>query len=73
MSKELKPCPFCGGDNLHIGEFDGPLDNGITVYVRCTNCGGQIEGEAVHPEPKIRRQWALEDALTLWGRRYGNA
>lgn len=48
MSKKLKPCPFCGSKNLYIGNFDGPLEDGMTVYIRCLDCGATIEGEGVN-------------------------
>lgn len=39
MTKEIKPCPFCGDDgstgNLQIGQ-EWSTDNGSCVY--CNNC-----------------------------------
>lgn len=68
-SKELKPCPFCGGNTLYMGDFDGPLDDGMTVYVRCILCGANIEGEAAHPDQKIRTRAAMEDVTEKWNAR----
>lgn len=31
----LKPCPFCGGDNVEIRTDD----NGISWYIFCNDCG----------------------------------
>lgn len=31
MSEELKPCPFCGGKNIHIWNTNTP-------YVQCYDC-----------------------------------
>lgn len=69
MLGELKPCPFCGGNTLYMGDFDGPLDDGMTVYVRCILCGANIEGEAAHPDQKIRTRGAIEDVTEKWNAR----
>lgn len=69
MTERLKPCPFCGGSNLHAGDFDGILEDGVTVYIRCMNCGGNIEGTGAHPEEAIRARAALEDATERWNAR----
>lgn len=31
MSEELKPCPFCGGMNIHIWDISTP-------WVSCNDC-----------------------------------
>lgn len=31
MNEELKPCPFCGGKNIHIWDISTP-------YVSCDDC-----------------------------------
>lgn len=37
MSEKLKPCPFCGGNNLSV--------EGITFYwVECIDCNASISG-----------------------------
>ena len=71
MSKELKPCPFCGGSKFHIKEFDGVLEDCITVHIRCMgmDCGVEIEGVGVNPDPDIRRESAFKDAVKRWNRR----
>lgn len=69
MSKKLKPCPFCGSKNLYIGNFDGPLEDGMTVYIRCLDCGATIEGEGVNEDEDTRYKWGLDDAMRLWNRR----
>lgn len=43
MSEKLKPCPFCGGNNLSI--------DGITVYwVECKDCNASISGHETEEE-----------------------
>jgi Lar family restriction alleviation protein len=51
----LKPCPFCGGDNLYAGE----LANGdFTVECRTMECGCET------------RIWpSLGEAVAVWNRR----
>jgi len=66
---ELEPCPFCGSSNLYLGELNGPLEDGMTVYVRCLDCGATIEGEGVHPEDETRRGLATRDAAARWNKR----
>ena len=69
MSGELRACPFCGGNNLYLGNLDGPLEDGITFYVRCMGCGASIEGEAAHPDEGIRKRAAMDDATQKWNAR----
>ena len=71
LESTLEPCPFCGGRKFHINEFDGVLEDCITVHVRCMgmDCGAEIEGVGVNPDPDIRREWALKDAADRWNRR----
>ena len=65
----LKPCPFCGSSNLYIGELDGTLEDGMTIYIRCLDCGATIEGEGAHPDQTIRTQAAMADAVEKWNAR----
>ncbi len=52
MSKELKPCPFCGSADVELwtGQTVGTRDNGQR-FARCTGCGAsgpyKPAGEAV--------------------------
>ncbi|GKX54065.1 hypothetical protein SOASR030_01770 [Leminorella grimontii] len=40
MSEKLKPCPFCGSDNVHITRTAGSLhdETGSFYYVSCSSC-----------------------------------
>ena len=40
MNKELKPCPFCGGEAKIYNFIDTRYGNSIKCYVECTNCKG---------------------------------
>ena len=57
MSEKLKPCPFCGSENLYIdsGEFFREYE------IRCTKCGGRICWFDTKAE-----------AITAWNRRVHN-
>jgi len=70
---KLGLCPFCGGSDIKVGELDGPLEDGMTVYVRCRACGATVEGEGVHPDDETRRALATSDAAARWNRRGGDA
>lgn len=52
---ELKPCPFCGGDQLDIG-----ITGGATFWVECSSCGSC---SASHDDEY--------DATTAWNNRPG--
>ena len=55
MSDELKPCPFCGGENV-TNEFDDPF-----YYVICGICGAS---SAFSDEEGAVRLWNTRAALT---------
>ena len=44
MRSELKPCPFCGGEDLdvHVGASFGRLHENVTIT--CNDCIGSIYG-----------------------------
>ena len=56
MKETLKPCPFCGGDEVIV-----QLDPGFfpMFYVGCHNCGGS----ATYCEKR-------EDAIEAWNGRF---
>lgn len=66
---KLDLCPFCGGSDIKVGELDGPLEDGITVYVRCRACGATVEGKGAHPDYETRRALATSDAVARWNKR----
>lgn len=56
---ELKPCPFCGGDDAHvIWDF---VEDGVDYYAECTDCW-------------CRGPWepTLEKARNAWNNRSGD-
>lgn len=48
MSKELKPCPFCGSKNLR-------LTGNSWHWVQCNNCFAEIGGQ--ESEEEAIEQW----------------
>lgn len=39
MREDLKPCPFCGGEDFEAG---ADLENEVRGYVECKECGTKI-------------------------------
>ena len=39
ISRQLKPCPFCGGSNIKMNAFGISAD----CYIICEDCGAMIE------------------------------
>lgn len=56
MSEELKPCPFCGGNDLHIESFSGW---GADVII-CYDCLATFSQQEITCE---------EDLIGAWNRR----
>ena len=38
MSEELKPCPFCGGTDVHVNTRNVPFVHQPFYYVECVYC-----------------------------------
>ena len=55
MTEELKPCPFCGSDNVHLSHWTGQ------AYVYCANC-------MVRTEVYLHGS-CEEKAIEAWNRR----
>lgn len=58
---ELLPCPFCGGEDLYVGELDFQL-----AGVHCNDCNGNIR-EGVNNRSQAE---ALCVAKEKWNRRW---
>lgn len=47
MSKELKPCPFCGGEALmeaiDFDDYDYTKPSEVIWWVRCSVCGAETD------------------------------
>lgn len=51
---DLKPCPFCGGKDLHI--------HGWSFYVQCMQCGAEGGWNDEHDGEEV--------AIASWNTRY---
>lgn len=56
MIAKLKPCPFCGSENVH---FD---TNGTRTWVICLGCGAKSGGA-------YNGRTAVKKVTELWNRR----
>ena len=61
MMDKLKPCPFCGGDDLDV-TVGTPDREGIPTLITCAECGAG--GPWVYQSPM-----QSEDACNEWNRR----
>ena len=67
--KELKPCPFCGGEVDCVYKNHRDLFNLTYQYV-CRRCGANIFLNVVH---KYKSAEATEqEAIKIWNRRADN-
>lgn len=62
MKNELKPCPFCGSDDIDYGIMSGTMKG--FDYIQCQNCGAEIRS--------INNGKYIE-AIEAWNRRVENA
>lgn len=54
MSEELKPCPFCGAQELHEGTYSGSP----TIMCRTPGCGALVGGEeSTATAGEVREAW----------------
>ena len=60
ITDKVKPCPFCGGNDIDYYETDfGRADEPFYYIVKCKDCNAHIFAESGE----------LEDAITLWNKR----
>ena len=52
---KLKPCPFCGSENIQEGSktFDFCTD----IYIRCKECGGKMQICEEYGEEELANRW----------------
>lgn len=67
---DLKPCPFCGGDDVNMGvrpHFREGKGNGWTVL--CADCGGSI-GYIERPDGHFYAEYDTKsEAIAAWNSR----
>ena len=64
MILETKPCPFCGGKDIELDEFDVEDREGFPVRMLCALCG------AIGPWEYAPETLKLEVAMQMWNTRY---
>ena len=73
---EIKPCPFCGGDDIYTKYNGGKY--GRFYYVECSTCGARTRGvlrpwrEVPDNRDQDEHEWDCEAAIraeSLWDRR----
>ena len=57
---KLKPCPFCGSEN--ITEGSRMFDFGEDIYIICKECGAKIQ---------IAKEYGFSELRKRWNRRVG--
>ena len=57
---KLKPCPFCGSEDIQEGSRTSGLCTDI--YIRCRTCGGKMQ---------ICEEYGEEELVNRWNRRAG--
>ena len=57
---KLKPCPFCGSENLSKGSR--MFDFGEDIHIQCMECGAKIQ---------ICMEYAWDELRKRWNRRAG--
>lgn len=52
---ELKPCPFCGSENMRTG--NEKYITGKDIYIECTKCSARIQICAEYGEEELVKMW----------------
>lgn len=55
MSDEIKPCPFCGSDDIHTDDCSDTQQEGTMIL--CRKCGGNIKGWGLGCSYRARKLW----------------
>lgn len=62
---KLKPCPFCGGEDLELQNT-----HTASYWIECLSCGCELHGEAFSPDDDFQAHHAAKDsAIEAWQRR----
>jgi len=61
--EKLKPCPFCGGDDLHLGLVarDTLKNSGLIFEIECMECGLLFKKDT-KDESHIIKTWNTRSA-----------
>ena len=65
MSEELKPCPFCGSENLRQGNVEYSF--GTDIFIKCVDCSGKMQLCAEYGETQLIKAWNRRaNDETIW-------
>ena len=69
---DLKPCPFCGSDNVDVFARGGRF--GEFVWIECINCGAKTRNHTNHSGAEFGAEKFFEDISVqrvseAWNRR----
>ena len=65
--EELKPCPFCGSEEIDPSEARGKkLDGTMTIAAGCIDCG------ALGPVAIVRSETGYKESLKAWNTRHSD-
>ncbi|MEQ1969350.1 Lar family restriction alleviation protein [Xenorhabdus nematophila] len=67
MTDELKPCPFCGSDDLCPDYEDRGSSHEYAAWINCGGCG--VDGPVT--AWKFSYKEAADSAWELWNKREG--
>lgn len=73
METKLKPCPFCGGEELSYMRIYSRKAKGFYVFVVCDYCNGQTKGYLNTRESADENFWKDESigrAEIAWNMRW---
>lgn len=51
----LKPCPFCGGENIFVDGYEH--DAGIRWRVLCLDCMATVDDGTIHQKYRAIEAW----------------
>ena len=67
MREKLKPCPFCG-----CQEIDRTCTGFGGSFLECVNCDATIYRSASSPVDVLSQEISDADAINAWNRRVGD-
>ena len=65
MSEQLKPCPFCGGENLKITGFSFVIE----LRVQCDDCGCCTDFYEIEMDTDETKEMLMERVAKIWNTR----
>lgn len=61
---KLKPCPFCGGNNITIQRWDMTK----SYFIMCHDCPARMD-DLIEKKDGTSKPIKLKGAITAWNRR----